>query len=177
MKDLFLIPIMLAVFAVGYVLMAALERFIKKVRRPIASNRRAYRGKIRIAGENQMLLDTVAPVLERCAADYPNMTVSTDCENAALILKKVLEEKIDIALLTDRSAAQIGSCYDSIRIPCENRTIPASVLELPVDVLYREAWFHVVWKKKRKSEIRDYVIAALENEPCSVKCGYADYLD
>ena len=177
MKDLFMIPILLAVFTFGYALVAALERFIKKARHPIASNRRAYRGKVRIAGENQMLLDTVASVLERCAVDYPNITVSTSCGNTSLILKKVLEEKIDIALLTEESVTQIGPCYDSVRIPYENRMPPTSVLELPAGALYQEAWIYVVWKKKRKSEIRDYVIATLEIEHCRLKCGYADYLD
>lgn len=177
MKDLLLIPIMLALFAFGYVFVMALERFMKKARRPIAANRRAYRGKVRIAGENQMLLDAVASVMERCTAEHPGMTISANCGNASHILKKVLKDKVDIALLTEGSAAQLGAGYDSVRIPYERRTIPASVLELPVDALCREAWIYVVWRKKRKSAVRDCVIAALETEHCSMKCGYADYLD
>ena len=59
MKDLFLIPIMLAVFVFGYFVMAKIDSFIEENRRLIHAENRQNRAHIRIAAESPMLLDSI----------------------------------------------------------------------------------------------------------------------
>ena len=40
-----------------------------------------------------------------------------------------------------------------------------------------EKWAFVVWNKSIQSKSRDRVLFAIEAEYCSLKCGYADYLE
>ena len=60
MKDLFLIPIMLAVFVFGYFVMAKIDSFIEENRRLIHAENRQNRAHIRIAAESPMLLDSIS---------------------------------------------------------------------------------------------------------------------
>ena len=63
-KDLFLIPIMLAVFVFGYFVMAKIDSFIEENRRLIHAENRQNRAHIRIAAESPTLLDSIAVQLE-----------------------------------------------------------------------------------------------------------------
>lgn len=61
MKDLFLIPILLATFVFGYYVVAKFGDFIDENQRRIAEGNRNGQCQIRIAAENPVLLDSIAP--------------------------------------------------------------------------------------------------------------------
>lgn len=177
MKDLFLIPIMLAVFAFGYYIMTRVDRFIEGNQRLIAAENRSSRCPVRIAAESPMLLNSIASALESCSEADPYIEFFLSSGRSSRLLEKLAQEQIDILLLTEEHAKQLEPQYASILIPYEKvKSFPSS-LGLPVENLDEESRIGVVWKKNLKSKNRDRVIFALENEHCKLKCGYADYLD
>lgn len=177
MKDLLLIPVMLAIFAFGYYTMAKVDRFIDENQRMIAAENRSGQSKVRIAAESPTLLHSVASALERCSNADPHIAFFLSSGAAGRILEKLTEERVDIVLLSDESAKQLDGQYASLLIPGEAAREPVSILGLPVENLDETARIHVVWNKALKSRDRDRVLFALEHEHCSLKCGYADYLD
>ncbi len=177
MKDLFLIAIMLAVFAFGYYIMTRVDQFIEENQRLIAAESRNGRCHIRIAAESPMLLDSVASALESCSEADPHIEFFLSSGRANHLLEKLMDEQIDILLLTEEHAEQLDRQYASVLIPYQKTKLFASSLSLPVENLDEETRIGVVWKKGLQSRNRDRVIFALENEHCSLKCKYADYLD
>lgn len=177
MKDLFLIPIMLAMFAFGYYLMPKVDHFMEENQRLFAVGNQNCQGKVRIAAESPLLFDAIASALESCSVAYPNLEFYLSSGRTPRILKKLLDEEVDIILLADERLEHIETQYGSLLIPYKKRTEPVSMLGLPVEALDEIEWIHVIWKNKAKAKNRDRVIGTLVNEHCSVKCGYADYLD
>ncbi len=177
MKDLLLIPMMLAVFALGYYIMMRVDRFIEENQRLIDEESRNGQCHIRISAESPMLLDSVAPALESCSEADPHIAFFLSSGRAKRLLEKLMEEQIDILLLTEEHTEQLNQQYASVLIPYQKTKLFASSLNLPVENLDEEIWIGVVWKKSLKSRNRDRVIFALENEPCSLKGRYADDRD
>ena len=156
MKDLFLIPIMLATFVFGYYVVAKFGDFIEENQRLIAKENRDGRCHIHIASENPILLDSISSALESCSEATPHIEFFLSCGKRKHLLDKLLNERID---------------------PCEEQEHYITSLGLPVENTDKEKWIRVVWKKSLKSQNRDRVIATLEMEQYRLKCGYADYLE
>lgn len=177
MKDLFLIPIVLAVFAFGYYIMTKLDRFIEENQRLIMAENRNGQCKVRISAESPALLASVAPALESCSNAAPHIAFFLSSGKKTRLLEKLRAEQLDIVLLVKDHAEELGEEYASVLIPYERTETSVSCLGLPVEDLNEGSWIQVVWNKSTKSKDRDRVIFALENEPCRLKCCYADYLD
>ena len=177
MKDLFLIPIMLATFAFGYYVVAKFGDFIEENQRLIAEGNRDGRCHIHIASENPILLDSISSALESCSEATPHIEFFLSCGKRKHLLDKLLNERIDILILSDECPKQLEPEYASTLIPCEEQEQYITSLGLPAENTDKEKWIRVVWKKSLKSQNRDRVIAALEMEHYRLKCGYADYLE
>ena len=91
MKDLFLIPIMLAVFVFGYFVMAKIDSFIEENRRLIHAENRQNRAHIRIAAESPMLLDSIAVQLTSYSRANPFVEFFLSSGKAELILQKLMD--------------------------------------------------------------------------------------
>lgn len=177
MKDLFLIPILLATFAFGYYVVAKFGDFIDENQRRIAEGNRNGQCQIRIAAENPVLLDSIAPALESCSESAPYIAFFLSCGQTKHLLDKLLNEQIDILLMPEDSSEPLAPQYASALIPYEKAAVYTTSLGLPVENTDEEKQIRVVWKKTLKSKNRDRVIAALEMEHYRLKCGYADYLE
>ena len=175
MNDLYLILIILAVVAFGYVLAGKLDRFFRSIQLPSTQKRQACRGEVRIAAEHHALSSAVTPVLKHCSAAYPDMTLSLSHAGAPRIIKKVLCEEADIGLLTDGAAVLSESRCACLRIPCKWQPDSPEAPQPSTGAAEQGPWIYVVWEKDRRSAVRDCVLAALENEHCRLTCGYADY--
>lgn len=177
MKDLILILVMAAVFAFGYYIMTRVDRFTEENQRMISHANRQGQCPVRIAAEHPMLLGSVTSALENCSRADPHIAFFLSSGRAAHLLEKLLDEQIDIVLLSDTSSDLLSASCTSLLLPRENKAAAVSILGLPVEPLEDDARVRVVWKKQRRAKDRDRVIFAMENEYCSLKCGYADYLD
>lgn len=177
MKDLLLIPIMLAAFSFGYYVVVRFEDFIEENQRLITEGNRNGQCQIRIAAENPTLLDSVAPALESCSESAPYIAFFLSCGQTKHLLDNLLDGRIDILLMAEDSSEPLEPQCASVLIPYEKTQICTTSLELPVENLDKEKRIRVVWKRTLKSKNRDRVIAALEMERCSLKYGYADYLN
>lgn len=174
MKDLLLIPVLLATFAFGYYVMARLDHFIEENQRLIDDENRSGQSKIRIAAESTALLDAVAAVLEDCSNADPHLQFFLSRGRTSRILEKLLEEQIDIVLLGDGHGEQLDRRCSSLRIPCGRTAASTEIFGLPVEELEEDAYIRVVWKSGLRSKDRDRVIFALENEQYRLKCAYAE---
>lgn len=163
MKELFLIPVLLAVFVFGYYVMAKLDYFMEESQHFIANENRVGQGKVRIAAENPMLLDAVAPALERCSDADPHLAFFLSSGRADRILEKLLKEQVDIILLDDADDVRTDGACASLRIPRGKGGSTVTVLGLPVEPAEEETFLRVMWKKGISSKDRDRVIFALEN--------------
>ena len=177
MKDLYLIPILLATFAFGYYVVAKFGDFIDENQRRIAEGTRNGRCHIHIASENPVLLDSIAPALESCSESAPYIAFFLSCGQTKHLLDKLLNEQIDILLMRGESSEPLEPPYASALIPYEKAAVYTTSLGLPVENMDEEKQIRVVWKKTLKSKNRDRVIAALEMEHYRLECGYADYPD
>lgn len=177
MKDLFLIPILLATFAFCYYVVAKFGDFIDENQRLIAEGNRNRQCQIRIAAENPILLDSIALALENCCEADPYLEFFLSSGKGSHLLAKLADEQIDILLLTEEHTRQLEQQFASIFIPYEKTPSVPSTIGLPIENLYEDVRIGVAWKKSQCSKNRDRVIFALENEYCRLKCGYADYMN
>lgn len=177
MKDLILIAMMLALIIFGYYIMTKVDRFIEENQRMVDDEIRNGMQKVRIAAENPMLLDSVSSALESCGKADGRVSFFLSTGRAGRILEKLLDEQVDIVLLTEEAGRQLDNRCLSFSIPYEQTVKPISVFGLSVDHLAEDGRICVVWKKNGGSKSRDRVLFILENEHCRLKCGYADYLN
>lgn len=168
MKELFWIPIILAVFAFGYYMITKVEHFVWDKKLLLFFKKKEEKNRIRIAAENRTLLDAVVPTLEECFTTEPKMEFLLSRGEVNRILRKLLKEQLDIVILTAENIGLLNWKYESLRIPYRGSEDPEEAADL------KEVY--VIWKKDVKSKSRDRVIFALENEYGSLKTGYADYL-
>ena len=108
MKDLFLIPIMLAVFVFGYFVMAKIDSFIEENRRLIHAENRQNRAHIRIAAESPMLLDSIAVQLTAYSRANPFVEFFLSSGKAERILQKLMDGTLDIAILAEENNLSVG---------------------------------------------------------------------
>ncbi len=162
MKDLFLIPIMMAVFAFGYFVMVKIDAFIEENRRLIEQENRKNHSQIRIAAESAALLDSVAAQLESCSDADPYLEFFLSTGKADRILQRVQDGTMDIALITEEKADHIGDAYGTFRIPCHTGIVIFPMLGLPVENLDEENRICIVWNKAVQSKSRDRVLFAIE---------------
>lgn len=177
MKDLLLILVTLATFAFGYFVVVKTGAFFDENQRLTERETRHNRPHIRIAAESPALLNAITPQLEACSSANPCLEFFLSTGKAERILQKLNEGSLDIALLSDETAARIGKSYGSVRILCQAEPVYLQSLNLPVEAMEGESWIHVVWNREIFSKERDRVVFALEAEYCTLKHGYADYLD
>ena len=177
MKDWFMIPLVLAVFAFGYYVMKKVDLFIEENQRLIAAENLNSSCGVHIAAENPMLFNSIASALEHCSEADPYIEFFLSSGRSHRLLEKLAEEQIDILLLNEEHAKQIEPQFASILIPYVKAKTFGSTFGLPIENLDEESGICVVWKRNKQSKNRDRVIFALENEHCRMKCGYADYLD
>lgn len=161
MKELFLIPVILAAAAFGFYIMTRVDRFIEENRRLIDDSRRSGLSRIHIAADSPLLLTEVAPALARCAEADPHIEFFLSSGPTARILEKLMEEQVDIVLLGGGEQALPKGQYAVLslsREPGRAQTEDAAGQSAPAEEPIR-----AVWKKACKSRDRDRVIFALEN--------------
>ena len=177
MKELFLILIMLAMFGFGYYLMAKIDNFIEENRRLIHAENRRNKAHVRIAAESPMLLDSIAAPLTAYSRANPFVEFFLSLGKAERIMQKLLDGTLDIAILAENNNFSLSENYEMFRIPCRAERSLSTALGLSVESIDEEKWAFVVWNKSTQSKARDRVLFAIEAEYCSLKCGYADYLE
>lgn len=177
MKDLFLIPVLLGIFAFGYYVVVRVDRYIAENQRRIAAENRSGQTPVHIAAESPALLASAAPALKHCSDADPHLAFFLSSGHAERLLEKLLEERIDIVLLTDETAKGLGGDFASLCVPCEQTNAPVNRCAPSAGAPEESVRFRVVWKKSAKSKDRDRVLFALENEHCRLECGYADEPD
>ena len=177
MKDLFLIPIMLAVFAFGYFVMSKINCFIEEKRRLIRAENRQNRAHIRIAAESPMLLHAIAAQLTTYSRANPFVEFFLSSGKAERILQKLRDGTLDIVILEGDSNLSLNENYSMFRIPCHTGEDLSATPDSSVESIDEEKMAFVVWNKSIRSKARDRVLFAIESECCSLKCGYADYLE
>lgn len=173
MKDLALILIMLASFILGYFLMVKIDSFIEENRRLTHTGNRRNRVYIRIAAGSPTLLDSISEQLAAYSRADPLVEFFLSSGKTERILQKLMAGAVDIAVL-EEDAFSLREPFAMFRIPLRT-AVPLSMVS--VKNIGEEKWACVVWNKSMQSKARDRVLFAIEAEYCSVKCGYADYLE
>lgn len=177
MKDLFLIPIMLAVFVFGYLVMTKINCFIEENRRLIRAENIQNRAHIRIAAESPMLLHSIAAQLTTYSRANPFVEFFLSSGKPERILQKLMDGRLDIVILEGDSNLSLNENYSMFRIPCHTGEALPTTFDSSIESISEEKWAFVVWNKSIPSKARDRVLFAIEAEYCSLKCGYADYLE
>lgn len=176
MKDLILIPILLAAFAFGYYIMTRVDRYVEKNQSLIAAVNRSGQSPVRIAAESPVLLSAISSALVSCSHADPHIAFFLSSGNAERILEKLAEEQVDLVLLEQEAAEGLDREYGTVQLPCKPADEPIEILGLPVEQQEMTSGVCVVWKKDRKSKDLARVIFVLENEYCRLQSGYPDYL-
>lgn len=177
MKELLLIPIMRAVFVFGYFVMAKVDRFIEENSRLIYAENRQNKAHIRIAAESPMLLDSIAVQLTAYSHANPFVEFFLSSGKAERILQKLLDGTLDIAILAEDNNLSMNENYGKIQIPRRTKEGASTAYGLIVESIDEEKYAFVVWNKSIQSKDRDRVLFSIEAEYCSLKSGYADYLE
>ena len=158
MKDLVLIPIMIAILAFGYYVMAKVDHFIEKNQCLIADRNRSEQSKLWIAAESPLLLNAVASALDVCSNANPHLSFFLCCGSVERILEKLLNEQIDIVLLNEKKDEPSVPPHISV----DTAAVSANVFNF--SYANEDIRIQVLWKKNLKSKDRDRVIFTLENE-------------
>lgn len=162
MKDLFLIPVMLAIFVSGYYAVKRAAGFLEENERLIAAENRQNRYQLRIAAESPMLLDSLLGALTTCCGVEPRTELFLSSGKAKRLLQKLRGGMIDIVLLSEINGEDLGRECQTVRIPYQTARIVTAAIGLPVENLDETEWVYVVWSGEIPSERRDKVIAALK---------------
>lgn len=171
MEDLILIPIVLALIAFGFYIMTKVDRSIDESRRMEARESRDEKSKIRIAAENSLLLDAVAPALASCSEAEPHIAFFLSSGRAERIIEKLMADQVDIVLLDgEQTELPAGQC-SALLIRDAAAELSSGPLGLPVENFGKDEGIQVVWKKRLKSKDRDRVIFVLESSCGRQSCG------
>ena len=178
MKNIMLIVITLMFFAFVYYIMKKIDEFIYENRYHIVSDGRKNKTHIWIAAEIPLFLDSISPALENCSTVYPHINFFLSSGKAKHLLQRLLNETLDIVLLSQEAAENLSEEYSSIRIPYQkDHSIIKGRKLTEKNTCSEENWIYVVWKKNTISKDRDRAIFAIENEHYRLKCGYCDYYE
>lgn len=153
MRELLLIPVMIAMFAFGYFIIKKFNRFIDENQYRIETEKRKRKNKIRIAAENQSILESARPMLDSYYAADPWVDFFIKSGSSGRILEELSEEKIDIVLLSEEHFGNPDGRFSLIEIPLSDCD----------ENLKKKAHIFAVWKREVKSINRDRVIFALGN--------------
>lgn len=167
MKDLFLFPIMIAVIAFGFFVITKVDRFISESQRQIDDEKRNFKNQIRIAADNPALLNRILSVLEDCSETKPHIALFLSTGKPNLILEKLINEQLDIVLLSEISEEIPDDNYKFIQITAHNKDLIIPSLGLQIENNDDESDIFLVWKKKFRSKDRDRIIFAIQNEFCN----------
>lgn len=138
MKDWLLLPVMAAVFALGYYLIRRLDLFIEDNQRQITVNERSSRRPIRIGAETPGLLDDISAVVAACSDTIPYLELFLSCGRRKRLFEKLADGSLDLILLRGEE---------------ERKGMGSMVL---------------VWDKEKVSKDRDRVIFMIENDISAV---------
>lgn len=152
MSDYFLIPVILAMFVSGYFIIKKFDSFIDENQRKIEAEKRKEKNKIRIAAENQQILESAKPVLDNYCAGDPWTEIFLKSGSPKRILEELSEGKIDIVLLSEehRDEREGEFSYIGITAGCDEK-------------MKEKSRIYAFWKKGAGSKNRDWVIFALGN--------------
>lgn len=168
MKGLILVITILAMFVFGYFVMKKVDELIEENQRLIVLESRDNNCQIRIAAETPMLLDSAATALEVCSDANPYIEFFFSSGKVNRLLQKLLDETVDLALLTEDHVKDLCDDLAFVKILCESGQATETAFGFSIKNPDKENWFYVVWNKNVKSKNRDRVIFALENERNSV---------
>ncbi len=166
MKDVILITGIITIFVLGFIAMKHLDYFIHS--QIMAKNRQGTRC-IRIAAENQALLDFAASALKDGFAASSQMELQYISGNAKHLLRKLSHRTVDIVLLSEEHTANLGNKLSCVWIP-----FPDTPRDTSID---KTSKICVVWNKTIRFQERERMILILENEHFRLKHGYCDYLE
>lgn len=167
----------LAVFVFGYYIVKKLGDFTEENCKRIANTYKMSHRSIRIATENPMLLDAVAPVLSYISSMNPHIEFYFSSGNPHRLLQRVSKGKIDIVLLRKKTADNLDYYDSSFQIACQPLAKTITALGLLVENADMNDTICVIWNDAVRSKNRDRVLSALENEYCRIKYGHFDSLN
>lgn len=170
MTEALLLLVTAAAFAFGYYVIKKIDAFMEENNRLFASMDARESRCVRIAAENPMFFDAVAPALAHISDSNPDMEVRLSSAHAKHLLRRLCDGSIDIALLSEENAKPVNSAFGCTLIPACTDQKAVTVFGLPVDNADDQR-IVMVWNKTLSSKDRDRVLFALENEHLSFECG------
>lgn len=197
MRDWFLIPVLVIIFIFTYF---AVNRFrvLGQLGHQKKRNNPNKKCRIRIGSEDHALLGHINPALEYCVEALPHVEFSTNCENYHALFRRLKEETLEIALIAGIHKEEIPAEFLFIPIPTlpttgngtktssrpdpkESPKVTAGTGEVSDDqrktspAQEKNNSGFVVWNSLRESAERDRIISMIENEYCTLQCGYCNY--
>jgi len=166
MKDAILVIGTITIFVLGYIAVKQLDSFILGQITAKNSQRKRY---IKIAAENQELLDFAASALKDGFAASSQIELQYICGSAKHLLRKLSRRTVDIVLLSEKDVVNISNKLSYICVPSPDESSDLSLDEM--------GEICIVWNKTIQFQERERMILILENEHFRLKHGYCDYLE
>lgn len=164
MQDVILICTTAAVFLFGFFVMKRVDDCIAENQRAIEEENRKNKTLIRIATENPMLVDSIAPAMESCSWSNPYVTFSVSTGRINHMLQRLREGTVDLLLLAEDTAEELHPEFPSLKIPCHVYQITAGESGLPIEDMEDQSAIVVLWNQAISSSARDRVVFALNND-------------
>lgn len=176
MKDLFLIPVMIAIVVLGYYAVKITYSFAKQKQRWRHTANSNGHSCVKIGAENSAMFRCIEAAVKKCSGVKPHIVTTFTNGKKDIMLEKILKEQLDLVLLTQKNDVEQDGRYAFMPIPCVADTSKKKPQDSAAENADSSAEIYLVWKRNKKSRNRDSVIFALENEQYRLKSGYADYL-
>lgn len=164
MQDVILICTTAAVFLFGFFMIKRFDAFMAENQRAIEEENRKNKSLIRIAAENPMLVDSMAPAMESCSWSNPYVTFSVSVGRTKHMLRRLQEGTVDLLLLDEDTATALHPEFPSVRIPCHMWQMTAGESGLPIEDMDAHTAIVVLWNQAIPSPARDRVVFALSND-------------
>ncbi|MGM9627032.1 MAG: hypothetical protein ACI3V4_02940 [Faecousia sp.] len=164
MQDMIIISTTAAVFLFGFFMIKRFDAFMAENQRAIEEENRKNKSLIRIAAENPMLVDSMAPAMESCSWNNPYVTFSVSVGRTKHMLHRLQEGTVDLLLLDENTAEALHSPFSCVKIPCHMGHMTAGESGLTVEAIEAYSAIVVLWNQAIPSPARDRVVFALSND-------------
>lgn len=165
MQDFLLILIMLAVFIFGWFLMKKVDIFLEEWQRGMGGQYETESHTLRIGFADPFVADSVSSALEQYSRQYPDSSVCLFQGNTEVLLKKVADRELDIAILPEQFDIPPDRKYKRKKVVMTSGPVIMKYSGLPIEpIADGNITQTLVWLDDGKISAAAHLVKCIENE-------------
>lgn len=165
MQDFLLILIVLATFIFGWFLMKKVDIFLEEWQKEMSGQHETESHTLRIGFADPFVADSISSALEQYSGQYPDSSVCLFQGNTEVLLKKVADRELDIAILPEQADIPQGRKYKRKKVDMTSGPVIMKYSGLPIEpITDKNTAQALVWLDEGEISAAAHLVKCIENE-------------